>query len=136
MPTPICDLRSGRAKLAVLNKWGNAAKTRESPTVQAGRQAVVAKVGDIPQGRGATVTLQDGSQIALFNVKGAFHAIENFCPHKGYPLANSPIYGNKVECEHHGWRFDLRNGRCLKKRKCSVESYKVVVEDGWIKINV
>ncbi|MEP7076105.1 MAG: Rieske 2Fe-2S domain-containing protein [Acidobacteriota bacterium] len=100
------------------------------------RLATVARVDDLPRGRGARVKLHDGSQVALFNVKGEFYAIENFCPHRGLPLANSPVHGHKVECEHHGWRFDLRDGRCLKKRKCSVESYEVVVEDGWIKIKV
>lgn len=101
-----------------------------------GKKHKVGKIGALPEGRGATVQLKDGNELALFNVKGKYHAIENFCPHKGFPLADSRIYGNEVECDLHGYRFDIRNGVCFTKSSCSIESYKVVVEDGWIKIIV
>ena len=99
-----------------------------------GRKITVGKTEDVPPGRGATVKLKDGKQVALYNVGGNFHAIENFCPHKGYPLADSRLYGNIVECDLHGWRFDVRTGECFEKKGCSIESYEVVIEDGWIKI--
>lgn len=101
-----------------------------------GKLTTVGKVGDVPEGRGATVKLKSGGEVALFNVGGKFHAIENFCPHKGYPLADSRLYGNFVECDLHGWRFDVRNGDCFTKKGCSVESYEVVIEDEMIKILV
>ena len=86
----------------------------------------------VPEGRGATVQLKDGNELALFNVDGKYHAIENFCPHKGFPLADSRLYGEIVECDLHGWRFDVTSGQCFTKASCPLESYKVVVEDGWI----
>ncbi len=98
------------------------------------KKVTVGKAEAVPAGRGATVQLKGGGEIALFNVGGNFYAIENFCPHKGAPLADSKIYGNVVECSLHGWRFDVRNGDCFTKSSCSVESYEVVVEDGWIKV--
>ncbi|MEZ5427806.1 MAG: Rieske 2Fe-2S domain-containing protein [Pyrinomonadaceae bacterium] len=101
-----------------------------------GKKVTVGKAEAVPPGRGATVQLKDGTELALFNVGGDFHAIENFCPHKGYPLADSRLYGNIVECDLHGWRFDVRNGECFTKKSCSIESYEVVIEDGWIKILV
>jgi len=101
-----------------------------------GKLATVGKVENVPPGRSATVKLKDGTEVALFNVGGKFHAIENFCPHKGYPLADSRLYGGIVECDLHGWRFDVSTGKCFTKSSCSIESYEVVVEDGWIKILV
>jgi nitrite reductase (NADH) small subunit/3-phenylpropionate/trans-cinnamate dioxygenase ferredoxin subunit len=101
-----------------------------------GKYHTVGKEDAVPPGRGATVKLTDGSEVALFNVNGKFHAIENFCPHKAYPLADSRVYGNQVECDLHGWRFDLASGVCYTKKECSIEAYEVVVEDGWIKILV
>ncbi|HMJ09445.1 MAG TPA: Rieske 2Fe-2S domain-containing protein [Pyrinomonadaceae bacterium] len=101
-----------------------------------GATVTVGRAESVPPGRGATVKLKDGTEIALFNVDGTFHAIENFCPHKGYPLADSRLYGNKVECNQHGWRFDIRTGECKTKKKCSIESYDVTVDKGWIKIKV
>lgn len=99
-----------------------------------GRVITVGKAESVPPGRGATVKLNDGTEVAVFNVAGTFYAIENFCPHKGYPLADSRLYGPVVECDWHGWRFDVRNGHCFTDAKCSIENYEVRVEDGWIRI--
>lgn len=101
-----------------------------------GKTVTVGKVEAVPPGRGATVQLNNGGEIALFNVGGEFHAIENFCPHKGYPLADSRLYGNIVECDLHGYRFDVRSGECFTEKDCAIESYEVKIEDGWIKILV
>lgn len=101
-----------------------------------GRKVTVGRVADVPAGRGATVKLNDGKEVALFNVNGNFHAIENFCPHKAYPLADSRLVGNFVECNLHQWRFDVRNGNCATKKGCSIEAYEVVIEDEMIKILV
>ena len=112
---------------------GKAFKNRRKATRE-GKKITVGQAEAVPAGRGATVKLKDGSEVALFNVNGNFHAIENFCPHKGYPLADSRLYGSTVECDLHGWRFDVRSGECFTKKSCSIEAYEVVVEDGMIKI--
>ncbi len=101
-----------------------------------GKVITVGKAESVPPGRGATVKLKDGTEVALYNVKGEFYAIENFCPHKGYPLADSHLYGTIVECDLHGWRFDIRSGECFTKKSCSIESYDVTVDEGMIKIEV
>ena len=99
-----------------------------------GKKIIVGRKESVPPGRGATVKFKDGGEVALYNVDGNFYAIENFCPHKAYPLADSCLTGNIVECDLHGWRFDVRNGKCLTKKNGSIESYEVVVEDNLIKI--
>jgi nitrite reductase/ring-hydroxylating ferredoxin subunit len=114
---------------------GKLYENRRKPKRQ-GITVTVGKVENVPPGRGATVQLKDGTEVALFNIKGKFHAIENFCPHKGYPLADSRTYGNIVECDLHGWRFDVTTGECFTKKSCSIDSYEVLIEDGWIKILV
>jgi nitrite reductase/ring-hydroxylating ferredoxin subunit len=101
-----------------------------------GKLVTVGKVENVPSGRGATVKLKDGTEVALFNINGKYSAIENFCPHKGYPLADSRLYGGIVECDLHGWRFDVSTGECFTKKDCSLENYEVVIEEGWIKILV
>ncbi len=112
---------------------GKLNENRRKPS-RTGRKVTVGHIGDVPEGRGATVKLKDGTEVALFNSNGKLYAIENFCPHKGYPLANSPLDGKTVKCKFHGWRFDVRNGECFKKKGCSIESYKVTVEDEMIRI--
>lgn len=112
-------------------KWLNKRKP-----VRTGRTVTVGKAESVPPGRGATVKLKDGTELALFNIDGAFHAVENACPHKGYPLADSDLYGSIVQCVWHGWRFDIRSGECFAEANCPIETYEVTIEDGWIKIVV
>lgn len=116
-------------------KMGKHRQNKRKPH-RTGDTITVGRAESVPPGRGATVKLKDGTEVALYNVGGTFHAIENFCPHKGYPLADSRLYGNIVECDLHGWRFDVRSGECFTKKSCSLESYEVKIEDGLIKIMV
>jgi nitrite reductase (NADH) small subunit len=101
-----------------------------------GELITVGRVEDLPAGRGATVDLKGGAQLALFNVAGAFYAVANFCPHRGAPLAEGNLCDTAIECDWHGWRFDLRTGACINRTSEPVETYEVVIEDGWIKIKV
>ena len=114
---------------------GKLSKNLRKPK-RVGKKLKVGQIDALPEGRGATVQLKDGSELALFNVDGNFYAIENFCPHKGYPLADSRTIGTTVECDFHGYQFDLKTGACFTKSSCSIESYEVVVEDEWIKVVV
>lgn len=94
----------------------------------------VAKTDSVPNGRGANVRLKDGSEIALFNIEGEYFAVENFCPHRGAIISDSRTYGREVECDSHGWRFDLATGECLTTPICSIETYAVKIEDGFVKV--
>jgi nitrite reductase/ring-hydroxylating ferredoxin subunit len=101
-----------------------------SGAIEAGRAE------DLPAGRSKTVELPDSHELALYNVGGEFYATENFCPHKGAPLAEGILCEHVVECSWHGWQFDVRTGECLTVPE-KLKSYKVVVdEDGVIKILV
>jgi nitrite reductase/ring-hydroxylating ferredoxin subunit len=101
-----------------------------------GRIVTVGKAGDIPEGRSATVILSDDTEIAVFNVSGKLFGLENFCPHKGFPLADSKAYGNMIECQLHGWRFDVGTGACVTSPDCSIETYEVFEEDGEIRVRI
>ena len=100
-----------------------------------GRTVTVGRAEDLPDGRGATVELEDGSELALFNSGGTFYAVENYCPHRGAPLAEGSLCGRFVECDLHNWRFDLQTGECLTA-DAPIESYAVKIENGEIKIEI
>ncbi|MDT5158928.1 MAG: nitrite reductase small subunit [Acidobacteriota bacterium] len=110
--------------------------TNPKSPAREGKLVNVGRVEDLPEGRGATVELSEGKELALYKVEGRFYAVENFCPHKGAPLAEGNLEGYAVECDWHGWRFDLRSGVCLNQPSEPVETYEVVIEDGWIKIRI
>lgn len=101
-----------------------------------GSSITVGRAEDLPAGRSATVELPGGAELALFNIGGQFYAIENFCPHRGAPLASGTLCEHTVECDWHGWRFDLSTGECVNRRSSAVEIYDVRIEDGMIKITV
>lgn len=93
----------------------------------------VGPVGDSPRGSCKTIDLSEGRQLALYNVDGEFYATENSCPHKGAPLAEGRLCDHVIECDWHGWQFDVRTGECLTVPE-KVETYEVVVENGVVKI--
>jgi 3-phenylpropionate/trans-cinnamate dioxygenase ferredoxin component len=72
----------------------------------------VATRAELPPGGKKLVEL-DGRAIALFNVDGEFHAIDDVCTHDGGPLAEGKLFGCEIECPRHGARFDVRTGRPL-----------------------
>jgi nitrite reductase/ring-hydroxylating ferredoxin subunit len=105
-----------------------------SPNSKAVSQPItVCRVEDLPSGTGKTIELSEGRELALYNVHGEFYATDNFCPHKGAPLAAGTLCDAIIECYWHGWEFDVRTGECLTVPE-KLETYEVTVEEGWIKV--
>lgn len=92
----------------------------------------VANAGDIAPGKGTVVEV-GGRQIALFNVDGSFHAIDNVCVHRGGPLGEGNLRGATVTCPWHGAQFDVTSGEALSAPAPSgVTSYPTKAEDGGV----
>jgi len=72
----------------------------------------VASTNDIPPGQ-ATMVEVSGKEIAIFNIGGSFHAIDNNCTHVGGPLCEGEIEGTTVTCPWHGAMFDITTGNVL-----------------------
>ena len=96
----------------------------------------VAKTEDIPAGKAIMVEV-DGKEIALFNVGGSFHAIDNTCTHVGGPLCEGEIEGNEVTCPWHGAMFDVTSGQVLGPPAAgNVNRYNVRVDGSDIEVEV
>ena len=78
----------------------------------------------------------EGRAIALFNVDGALHAIENTCLHAGAPLHEGVVEGTVVVCPWHGWKFDLSDGTCDLNPTARLRRYAIRVRAGMIEIEV
>jgi 3-phenylpropionate/trans-cinnamate dioxygenase ferredoxin subunit len=72
----------------------------------------VATRAELPTG-GRKLVEVDGRAIAVFNVDGTYHAIDDVCTHDGGPLAEGDLVGYEIQCPRHGARFDIRSGRPL-----------------------
>jgi 3-phenylpropionate/trans-cinnamate dioxygenase ferredoxin subunit len=95
----------------------------------------VAQVSEIPAG-GSLLVEVDMVRVALFNLDGTIHAIEDVCTHDGGPLVEGRVVnGCQVECPRHGARFDIRTGAALSFPAFEpTKTYAVRVEgeDVWI----
>ena len=72
----------------------------------------VARTDEIPPGTAKLIEV-GGKEIALFNVGGSFHAIDNTCTHVGGPLCEGELDGHEVTCPWHGAVFDVTTGNVL-----------------------
>ncbi|HLE78678.1 MAG TPA: non-heme iron oxygenase ferredoxin subunit [bacterium] len=95
----------------------------------------VATTEEIPPGTAKLVHI-NGYRVAIFNVGGTFHAIDDVCTHEEASLAAGPVYGDIVACPKHGSRFHIPTGRVLSLPAVRpVDTYPVKVEDGrvWVR---
>jgi nitrite reductase/ring-hydroxylating ferredoxin subunit len=75
-------------------------------------------------------------QIAVFSLHGSVYAIDNRCPHEGYPLAAGQLSNECVlTCNWHNWKFRLDTGECLIGGD-DVRSYPTKVESGHAWVNI
>jgi nitrite reductase/ring-hydroxylating ferredoxin subunit len=94
----------------------------------------VATIDEVPSGRAKLVEV-NGNEIALFNIGGTFHAIDNSCTHIGGPLCEGEIAGTEVTCPWHGAVFDISTGRALGPPAFeAVNRYEVRVEGANVQI--
>lgn len=95
----------------------------------------VAWLEQLPPGRSLSVTIGDTS-IALFNVDGTVHAVDDACLHAGASLAAGSLDGKVVCCRGHGWRYDVTTGQVVGVPGLGVRVRVVQVVDGRIMVAV
>lgn len=93
----------------------------------------VAATADVKPGHGI-VADANGKALALFNVDGTIHAINNTCCHREGPLGEGELEGNIVTCPWHGWRYDVTTGGCINNPSAKVETYQVKIEGDNVKV--
>jgi Ferredoxin subunits of nitrite reductase and ring-hydroxylating dioxygenases len=96
----------------------------------------VATVDEVPAGQAKLVEI-NGQEIALFNLNGTFHALDNSCTHVGGPLCEGEITGTEVTCPWHGAVFDVTSGQVLSPPAASnVNRYNVRIDGPDVKIEI
>lgn len=82
--------------------------------------------------KGATV-VRGG--IAVFSHEGQIHAVDNRCPHLGFPLHMGSLCDGILTCHWHHARFDVCSGGTLDPWADDVPSYEVKIEDEQVYVN-
>ena len=96
-----------------------------------------ADVKDI-QAEGKCLSLSVKKQpIVLFLYNSKVYALDNRCPHMGFPLSQGTLKDGILTCHWHHARFDLHNGGTFDQWAGDVKSYPVQIRDNseiWIGI--
>src|ERR1700692_2765763 len=95
----------------------------------------VAFVSELEPGKVRQFTV-NGTTIALCNVDGNFYALDNFCLHRGGPLGEGFLEGEKVECPWHGWQFNVKTGCKIMNPEMKVAIFEVRVEGADVLIGI
>ncbi len=91
----------------------------------------VGDIEDIPV-RGARIVKTPMGCVGLFRTDEAeVFAASNACPHKGGPLSEGIVHGQKVTCPLHNWVFDLNTGQAIGEDG-AIDVYPVRLENGRI----
>lgn len=75
-------------------------------------------------------------QILVVKDQEDFYALDNRCPHEGYPLKEGGVdsQNKTLTCFWHNWKFDLKNGKCLIGGD-NVRTYPVSIEGDYIVVD-
>lgn len=78
-----------------------------------------------------SVTAQ-GHDIVVFYHEGEVHALDNRCPHMGFPLSRGSTKDGILTCDWHHARFDIKSGGCFDLWADDVPVFAVNVIGGTI----
>jgi len=84
--------------------------------------------------KGCLVVSGDRHGVAVFWHEGEVFAVDNRCPHMGFPLNKGSLHCGILTCHWHHARFDLRSGGTFDPFADDVRVYQTEVRDGevWI----
>jgi nitrite reductase/ring-hydroxylating ferredoxin subunit len=85
---------------------------------------------------GMTWITHGREEILVANVAGRHYAMDNVCSHSGGSLADGWLEDTIVICPLHGWEYDVTSGCCTHIRDECLRTYRVVVQDGELFVEV
>jgi nitrite reductase (NADH) small subunit len=117
-----------------------AALLKKEPAHASGQWVSVCSIADIPVLGSRRVTRKLGAPIALFRTADdRVHALLDRCPHKGGPLSQGIVHGERVACPLHNWSIGLNDGNaaapdngCTPRFAVRVDGQTVMLDRGEI----
>lgn len=91
---------------------------------------------DIPR-LGSRVVAAPAGDIAVFRTADdRVFALDDKCPHRGGPLSQGIVHGERVTCALHGWLVELPSGSAVAPDEGCVKRHEAKVENGrvWLRI--
>jgi nitrite reductase/ring-hydroxylating ferredoxin subunit len=93
---------------------------------------LLVRVGPRDELSGVTVVSGGRHGIAVFasSVSDRVYAVDNRCPHMGFPLHKGSVRDGILTCHWHHARFDLDSGGTFDPFADDLQTYDVIIEDG------
>src|SRR5262245_41126522 len=93
----------------------------------------VCSLADV-QAAGRLTVHVEGHTLALFARGGEVHAVDNRCPHMGFPLDRGTVRDGILTCHWHHARFDLASGGTFDLWADDVRAFPTRIRDGevWV----
>jgi nitrite reductase (NADH) small subunit len=97
----------------------------------------VCNVADIPVLGARVVKRATQPDVAIFrNSEDAVFALLDRCPHRGGPLSQGIVFGERVACPLHNWNIELNSGCAVAPDEGCTPKFSVKVENGQVYLDV
>jgi nitrite reductase (NADH) small subunit len=97
----------------------------------------ICDVADIPVLGARVVHRAAQPGVAIFrNGEDRIFALLDRCPHKGGPLSQGIVFGERVACPLHNWNIELGSGCAIAPDEGCTQKFSVKVEDGRVYLDV
>ncbi len=84
------------------------------------------RLGDIPPLGARRVQRAQGADVAVFRTAGdRVFALLDRCPHRGGPLSQGIVHGERVSCPLHQWSIGLADGAAAAPDEGSTPAFSV-----------
>ncbi len=100
------------------------------------QSAALVPVGRIEEIASPTVISGGRHGIAIFISDGKPYAVDNRCPHMGFPLDKGSVRDGILTCHWHHARFDLESGGTFDPFADDVKTYPTQVRDGVVYVDI
>ena len=93
-------------------------------------------VEEITEEKGKPFTV-NGTHLAVFKHEDKYQAVDNRCPHMGYPMSEGSVRDGVLICHWHHWEFDLKTGGCFLAGGDDLKAFPVEVrDDGYLYVGL
>ena len=87
--------------------------------------------------RGARVVSVGPVSIAVFRTgSGQVYALRDQCPHRGGPLSQGIVHGERVTCPLHDWVIDLKSGAATGADEGCTTTFKTRITGGRVSLEL
>src|SRR6187399_2495111 len=91
----------------------------------------ICRIDDIPPLGARRVQRRAGGPVAVFRTADdRVFAVLDRCPHKGGPLSQGIVFGDRVACPLHNWTIELATGCAVEPDSGCTQAYPARIDNG------